>query len=295
MRILIERSGWLSLSFILAFSLAFTPGALGAQEASKGPKRQGDRQEQKQGQTQATATNVTPKPSTAPSPLPKAEEAPLPKPGPRGPAEPAKLSLPPFMGFFGSPELLKETGFRSSIGKWIEYEISQPGSGGATAGTLLVQQVGPSVRGGRWLEFVVSQGGSEAGGFRMLTRGEGADNIERIVILASGLPPIEVPVDSATLSFIAPEAPGAKDPSKVAELGELRLEGKEEIETPLGVFDTERWVIAAGDRQVVFWITRDSSIPFSGLVKLRRSDGEFHAVATGDEAKARILVPARLH
>lgn len=242
----------------------------------------------------ATAQKAPPGASKAPAPVKAEEEEPLPKPGPRGPGEKPKLSLPPFMGFFGPAELLKKTGFRGTVGSFIEFDILQDEAGGARAGSLLIQQVGPSVRGGRWMEMVATQTGGQGGGIRMLTKGTDDDNMERLIVQGPGLPPMEMPIDSAQLEWIAPGAPGAKDPSRVAELGELRHVGRVEVEIPLGRFMTEHWILSAGERSMEFWTTADPLVPFSGMVMVKRSDGNLVATRVGTDAKAKFMVPQRM-
>lgn len=211
----------------------------------------------------------------------------LPKAAPRG-REGKPIPLPPFLGFFGPETLLTKTGFRGELGSWIEFELKSADSGGASRGTLRIQQVGPAVRGGRWIELLANAH-EGSGGVRMLARGEKESNVERMVAHAPGIAPIELPLDRARIGDLAP---GLK-PEDAAKMGELKHQGKKKIKVPLGEFLADHWVVQAGEKKLEFWTTSDPKVPFSGMIKLSADDAICEAAAVGTDAVAKIPLPAR--
>jgi len=239
----------------------------------------------------AAATGAAAPAPAAQKPAAPADNSDLPAAVPRGtPAESDRMPLPPFGGMFGPVELIRQTGFRGQVGSYIEYRPLQTAGGGAPAGTVRFQQVGPEVRGGRWIEMLAGFGSSGMGGTRFLTRGDGDNNVERVVIMAPGLAPMEVPLESVEAS--GPMAAARAQVGEATRMGDLRREGRETVVVPLGKFAVEKWVLLAGKDRVEFWVTSDPSVPFIGAVKIRNIDGVLEATRVGKDAQAAIPVPA---
>lgn len=243
----------------------------------------------------APAAHAQTKPMPSPAPAAKASSAakaspaPLPKPVQQKQAgeDPAK-DLPPFLGLFGPVELIQQTGFRSQIGRWIEYRLDgDPNQG--QSGTMRIQEVGPAERGARWIEVLASTEGVSGTGLKLLTRGERNGNLERLVARAPGLAALELPLDSVSITSLAGGMTGGN-----TALGELRKVGKETLELPIGRFDTEHWTLDSGRAVTHYWITRDPKIPFTGIVKMENVEGTATAVQFGSNAVGQIPMPAPL-
>lgn len=194
-----------------------------------------------------------------------------------------KGKVPAFLGFFGPKELIEKVGFRSSVGSYIEYKVTNA----SEAARLRFSEVGPQVRGARWIEITGDAGPAVGGGVRILTRGEGDGNLERIIFKGPDVPIMEVPVDSADIEG----TPMAKGRDKQV----LKLVGRETVKVPLGTFETDRWLWEVGDgTRFEWWIATDRSLPFTGAVKFEGPEGLAVAVKTGKDAKPTIAVPGRL-
>lgn len=255
------------LPLVLAAALCLALSAPAAAQAKKGGR-------------------PAPKPP-APLPLPHshAHEDELPKPAPRGNPETPKM-LPPFLGLFGSESLLEKTGFRSKVGSWIEFETRSAASGGAVGGTVRFQHVAPQVRGSRWIEMIASTPGADFGAVRMLTRGTGKGNLERLIVLTAGMPPLEMPLDSAEL-----DVPAAQGGSGQIDFGEVTSLGKKTITVPLGKFETEHYRFTVGAETLEYWITRDEKVPFTGAVRIAQGGNTLEATQVGTDAVARVPLP----
>jgi hypothetical protein len=212
--------------------------------------------------------------------------APLPKPLPRGQQAPSPAAtLPPFLGVFGPAELLEKTGFRSAPGRFIVYRVGA--TTGETLGTARYQEVGPAIRGARWVEFLASLDDRNSAGFRMLVRGDGVGNLERLIARSPEVPPLEFNLDSVDVDML-PEvmAQGAVG-------GKLAKVGRERTTVPLGTFETDHWRLKVGGKDFDWWVTSDPKIPFTGAVKMSINEGMGVAIEVGTNAVGTIPVPAR--
>jgi hypothetical protein len=224
---------------------------------------------------------------TAGTKTPPAKAAP-PKALPKALAPAATLvKLPPFFGLFGSEEMIAKYGFRSRPGTYIDYDIDPKAKTVGNGHGFRMAEVGPPVPGARWIEMTSLSPGLVGQGMRILTRGEKAGNIERLIARAGGMPPMEFPLDSASLDAIAGSS---KDLSSLTLPG--KVVGKETVTTPLGKFTTDHWVIPIEKgRALEFWITQDEKIPFTGIVKMINDEGTVIAAKMGTDGTASIPVP----
>jgi len=214
----------------------------------------------------------------------------LPKPAPRGPDKDKIAKLPPFMGIFGTAPLIAKTGFRSTVGRYVEFKAEGTlQQAELLQGTgLRIQEVGPAVAGSRWIEILPVGVGGEQTGVRVLCRGEGNGNIERLIAAIPTMPAIEFPVEAATMDGM-PGLPGGA-PSLTAE---PKLVARETITVPLGRFETEHWAVGEDKGRIEIWVTKDPLVPFTGAIKIVSAEGGMVAHKVGTDAKPRIPVPAR--
>jgi hypothetical protein len=254
----------------LTLALALLPGFAQAQSkpAAKGAETKA-----------ASSKSAAEKPP--PKPLTQAQSA----------AETIK-KLPPFLGLFGTEEMLAKHGFRSRPGTFVDFEVdpnSKPRGAGQEHGYRLAE-VGPAVPGGRWIEMVSTSSGIGQQGIRILTRGDKSGNLERMIGRAGGLPPMEFPLDTVSIEAIGGGVKGLTDLSLPA-----KLVGKEVVTTPLGKFNTDHWVVDVGrGHRLEFWFTDDEKIPFSGMVKMVNDEGSVLAAKVGTNATETIAVPPRM-
>lgn len=198
--------------------------------------------------------------------------------------------LPPFMGLFGTEEMIAKTGFRSRPGTFVEFAADPNVKTAGTDHSFRLAEVGPAVPGGRWIEMVTTSSSFGGQGVRMLTRGEKNGNIERIIARAGGMPPMEFPLDTVNIQAIGGGTKGISDLTLPA-----KMVGKEVVTTPLGKFNCDHWVIDVGrGHRLEFWFTDDEKIPFSGLVKLINDEGTVLASKVGTNATESIQVPPRM-
>lgn len=214
------------------------------------------------------------------------DHAPLPKPLPRGVQAPSPAAaLPPFLGVFGPGELVAKTGFRSAPGRYIVYRVGA--KSGEVVGTARYQEVGPPIRGARWVEFLASMDGTSLSGFRMLVRGDGVGNVERLIARTPETAPLELPLDTVDVEEL-PELLGQ------GALGErLKKVGREKITVPLGTFETDHWTLEVKGKRFDWWTTTDPKVPFTGAVKMSIGEGVGVAVEVGTNAVGHIAVPAK--
>lgn len=217
----------------------------------------------------------------------------LPNAAPRGTEAKANPALPPYMGIFGPQELIEKVGFRSVVGRYVEYKLTTKTSGGAKVASMRLQEVGPAVRGARWIEMIATPDGVGPAGMRMLGRGEKNGNLERIIARAPDFPPLEFPIDAVTIDSMPGFVPGPDATTGETMMGTLKLAGKETITVPLGKFETSHWVLANEKQKFEFWTTTDPRIPFTGAVKIETADGTAEAVKVGTDAQAVVPVPGK--
>lgn len=225
-------------------------------------------------------------------PVAEVDDSDLPKPF-KAPDVAGKEGIPAFLGIFGPVELIAKSGFNSAPGKWIEYEmLSLAGTELSGTNTMRLQEVAPAPRGSRWIEMIVTTEEAGTAGVRMLVKGEGDGNVERVIAKAPQMPPIEFPVSSGDFSGLTLGASTTPDGSgDLTRGGVLRRVGQEKIKVPLGTFLCEHWVLDNGQRKFDFWLATDQSIPFIRAIKFTTEEGTAVATKVGTDAKATILVP----
>jgi hypothetical protein len=202
--------------------------------------------------------------------------------------------LPAFMGVFGPSALIAAAGFRSAPGRYAEYAVL--GSDRKPSGPRMrLQEVGPAPAGKRWIEFLGSQGLEGWAGTRLLTKGLGDRNVERMVVSMPGIPPMEMPLDSLTVTPDGPD--GAPTPAGAPAFSldglSVRKAGREELTVPAGKFTCEHWVVDAGGRRLDYWLTADAAVPFVGMVQMKSSDGVAALSKFGTDASPLIAAPLK--
>ncbi len=199
------------------------------------------------------------------------------------------MKLPPFLGIFGSADLISKAGFRGHAGSYIEFRTESK-TGADAAHGMRIAQVGPDVPGGRWIEISpLNTDPVGSGALLLFGRGLASGNVSRIVLQAPGGMPLEVPVRNLTSSLASPIS-GAPAGSSVLE--SAKDLGPEKVKVPLGTFTAEHWVVGAKPKLEI-WTTSDERVPFSGAVKMLTSDGVLVATQVGTDAKATVVVPAQ--
>ena len=230
----------------------------------------------------------------APSPAPAAKaKAPVPKAMARKTEAAAPASLPAFMGVFGPAKLIEKTGFRASPGKFVEYE-SVDASGKPSGNRMRFQEVPSAPAGKRWIEILVATAQTDFSGVRILTKGLGDKNVERLVASMPGLPPMEFPLDDAT---ITPDKPGQGDsPMSLAEMppAEVRKAARETVTVPAGRFECDHYIADADGRRFDYWVVSDPNVPFIGAVKYTAPDGTMVLKKFGSDAKSVVGTPMQM-
>jgi len=190
-------------------------------------------------------------------------------PGRPAPAATVK-DLPPWLGLFGPRELLSRTGFRSSAGRWAEFQLDKG------QGTLRLQEVAGAPAGRRWLELIVRQGGKESSALRLQAPAE-SGVLEQLVARMPGLPAMELPLESLAAD---PSSAGAR----LFATGAPQKLGAETLVTPAGRFACDHFSVKGKDGRYDFWITADAAVPFNGTVKLGSPTGTALLLKTGTDA-----------
>jgi hypothetical protein len=227
------------------------------------------------------------------APPPDAGE-PVPKALPRAPKDAKNgAGLPAFLGFFGPAALLEKTGFRSSPGRWISFDLSQAGA------SMRLQEVAGGPPGARWVELLAESGGTSHSGVKILARGLSDGNVERLVASLPGYPSLEFPLDSGSVAVgegeeDGPVPTGPLDTGAFA-FGKPRLAGRESVTVPLGTFACDHWVVELPGKKARMdvWTTKDDHVPFNGAVKMISPTGTALARRVGTDAAARIAVPSQ--
>jgi len=232
------------------------------------------------------------KPGGSPANAPaKADD--LPKPAPRGDdaGHVAMADVPPFLGLFGSADLLAKVGFRSEVGRYIDFKAEADNVLTAKGTGVRFAQVPPEVPGRRWIEVTALGSGVGGNGMRLLTKGASKGNIERIIIQSSQTPPMEVPLNSMTSSMPL-NAPGGPAGSSLN--SDVKHLGHERVTVPLGTFETEHWMVSSEhDHLLEIWTTTDPKVPFTGVVQMRTDKGLAVAEKVGSNAEPSISVPPK--
>jgi hypothetical protein len=217
------------------------------------------------------------------------KDAPLPKAISQDAQTDLAKKLPPFFGLFGTTEFIAKMGFRSKVGRFIEYQIEPKGQASPPNQSLRIAEVGPEVKGARWIEITAQSQGLEGQGLRILTRGEKEGNIERLIVRAGGMPAMEFPLESMGL-----EGGSGAFTMTNEMLGEAKHLGKETITVPIGQFVTDHWLIEGKQKKKLeLWVTAEDRVPFVGIVKMTTDQGFAVASKVGTEAVAAIPVPPR--
>jgi hypothetical protein len=232
------------------------------------------------------AVAAPPDKAAAPAKLAGKEE--LPKALPRKGETPITPSdMPPYLGIFGSADLIAKVGFRGKAGSYIEYKLESKVKEAGSAHGLRLAQVEPEVPGARWIEMTSKGPGVEGSGLRLLTRGNGKGNIERLVAQSPQAPPLELPLNALTTTAPIAAPTGASGESLLSDVKHI---GHEKVEVPLGKFETEHWLIAEKPRLEI-WTTKDERVPFIGAVKMLTEEGWAYAAKAGTDATAIISAP----
>jgi hypothetical protein len=153
---------------------------------------------------------------------------------------------------------------------------------------MRITQVGPETPGARWIEMTTVGTTLANAGVRMLARGVGTGNIERLIVQSSQGIPFELPLRSLT-SDMPMVMPGA--PPGTTVLTQVKHIGREKVTVPIGTFMTEHWLVATTPKKLEFWTTGDEKIPFIGLVKMGVDDGIAVATKVGTDANPSIPLP----
>jgi len=217
------------------------------------------------------------------------EPAPLPKPASSANKADITKKLPPFFGLFGSSELISKLGFRSRVGRFVEYKIDPKDKAAAPTQTLRIAEVGPEVPGARWIEVVAQGPNGDGQGLRILTRGEKDGNVERIVARVGGMPSMEFPLEA-----VGPDGGSGIAMASGQMLSSPKHVGKESITVPLGQFQADHWVLESAQKQKLeLWTTSDEKVPFVGILKMTTDQGFAVASKVGTDATSIIQVPPR--
>ncbi len=240
----------------------------------------------------AVAAPATSPSAAVPSAAPK-QKAPVPKAMPRKGDGEAPSALPAFMGVFGPAKLIEKTGFRSAPGKFAEYD-GLSATGQSSGNRMRFQEVGGAPAGRRWIEILVASGQMEFSGVRILTKGLGDKNVEKLVASMPGLPPMEFPLDSVSMT---PDRPGQGDaPVPVKEMppAEVRKAARETITVPAGRFECDHWIADTDGRRFDYWVTTDPSVPFIGAVKYTAPEGTMVLSKVGANATGVVGQPMKM-
>ncbi|HKC60072.1 MAG TPA: hypothetical protein VKB92_08300 [Myxococcales bacterium] len=184
--------------------------------------------------------------SGPPAPLAAAKSAPR--------AAPSQSPAPASMFAVGPPELLAALGsLRPKVGSWAEYLVRASGEEDVR---VRLSVVPPALDGGRaWLEVAALGDQDLPFGARLLVGGSG--RLERAIVYALGLAPIEVPLGELQPAETKP----ARDPAVQA----MRV-GSAEVTVPAGTFHAEEIRIVARGETTRVW--RADQVPLWGLVRV---------------------------
>ncbi len=234
--------------------------------------------------------------SSGAKPTASGSDAQPPLPAPLATGAGTKVSrsqIPAFLALFGPATLIEKTGFRTAVGRWIEYRLLNAASGGASSGTLRIQEVGPRIPGEHWFEMLGDTGGGMSARIRMLTRGTRDGNVRRLIAQIPGFTTLELPLDSVTASPLSPGSPTGTLSLGQALHAVATKVGHGFVVVPLGKFECDHWVVKNGEARVDFWTTTDEKVPFIGAVKIGSPQGDAVAAKVGTDAVAQIAVPPK--